>query len=75
MNQWQSGLLPYPILLLGQVLVLTLMFWICADFSRGHGMFVEPYPGRGRYVVGFGYLYFGGMVVRLRILLISCPSC
>ena len=29
MEQWQSGLLPYPVLLLGQAIVLTLMFWIC----------------------------------------------
>lgn len=64
MDQWQSGLLPYPVLLLGQVIVLTLMFWICADFSRSSGMFVEPYPGRGRYVVWFSYVYFGGMVLR-----------
>ena len=45
MHQWQSGLLPYPVLLLAQVLVLSVMFWICADFSRGQGMFVEPIPG------------------------------
>ena len=58
------GLPPYPVLLLGQVLVLSVMFWICADFSRGQGMFVQPYPGRGNYVVSFSYLYFGGMVLR-----------
>jgi uncharacterized protein len=64
MEQWQSGLLPYPVLLLGQVIVLTLMFWICIDFTRGQGLFVEPYPGRGRYVTGFGLAYAAGMVVR-----------
>lgn len=64
MAQWQSGLLPYPVLLLGQVLVLILMFWICVDFSRARGMFVQPYPGRGRYVVWFSYAYFAGMALR-----------
>ena len=64
MHQWQSGLLPYPVLLLGQAIVLTLMVWIAIDFSRGAGTFVQPYPGRARYVLGFGYLYLGGMVVR-----------
>lgn len=65
MHQWQSGLLPYPVLLLGQAIVLTLMLWICIDFSRSSGMFVEPYPaGRGQYVIGFGYVYLGGMVLR-----------
>jgi hypothetical protein len=64
MHQWQSGLLPYPVLLLGQILVLILMFWICVDFSTTSGMFVQPYPGRGTYVVWFSYIYFGGMVLR-----------
>lgn len=64
MDQWQSGLLPYPVLLLGQVLVLIFMFWICADFTRSRGMFVQPYPGRGKYVLWFSYLYFAGMAVR-----------
>ena len=40
------------------------MFWICVDFSRAKGMFVQPYPGRGRYVVWFSYAYFAGMALR-----------
>ena len=64
MGQWQSGLLPYPVLLLGQAIVLTLLIWISTNFSRGAGIFVQPYPGRGRYVVWFACVYFGGMVVR-----------
>ena len=48
MEQWQSGLLPYPVLLLGQVIVLTLMTWICVDFARGAGRLVEPrWPNAG----------------------------
>jgi hypothetical protein len=42
MDQWQSGLLRYPVLVPGQVLVLSVMLWICADFSRGQGRFVQP---------------------------------
>jgi uncharacterized protein len=64
MDQWQSGLLPYPVLVVGQAIVLTLMVWICIDFTRGAGLFVRPYPARGRYVLWFSYLYVGGMVVR-----------
>jgi uncharacterized protein len=64
MDQWQSGLLPYPVLLFGQAIVLTLMVWIGADFWRREGIFVRPYPGRAGYVLWFSYLYFGGMVVR-----------
>ena len=64
MDQWQSGLLPYPLLLFGQAIVLTLMVWICIHFSRQSGLFVEPRPDVGRWVMGFSYVYFGGMVVR-----------
>ena len=45
MEQWQSGLLPYPVLVAGQAVVLTLMVWISADFSRGAGFFLRPWPG------------------------------
>lgn len=64
MDQWQSGLLPYPVLLLGQSIILTLMGWICVEFSRGAGMFVQPYPDRGKYLLWFSYIYAGGMVLR-----------
>ena len=64
MHQWQSGLLPYPVLLLGQIMVLTIMVLICLDFSRGAGRFVQQYPGRGQYLLWFSYVYFGGMVLR-----------
>jgi hypothetical protein len=64
MAQWQSGLLPYPVLLAGQACVLTLMIWISADFSRAAGFFVRPQPLIGRAGLWFSYLYFGGMVVR-----------
>jgi hypothetical protein len=56
---------------IGQVIVvrraprwLPPMVWICLDFSRGAGMFVQSYPGRGNYVVGFGWVYLCGMVLR-----------
>jgi uncharacterized protein len=65
MEQWQSGLLPYPVLLLGQIIVLTLMTWICVDFLRGAGRFVEPrWPNAGNVFVWVGCVYFSGMMVR-----------
>lgn len=64
MEQWQSGLLPYPLLLLGQVVVLTLMTLISLHFARGHGFFVEAHPKGGLFSLGFSSLYFAGMVVR-----------
>jgi hypothetical protein len=64
MEQWQSGLLPYPVLVAGQTIVLTLMIWISADFSRGTGFWVQPMPRLGRAALWWSYLYFGAMVVR-----------
>jgi hypothetical protein len=65
MEQWQSGLLPYPVLLASQIVVLTLMVWISVDFWQGEGPFIDPRrPDMGRAVVWFSYLYFGGMVLR-----------
>ena len=65
MEQWQSGLLPYPVLLLGQVIVLTLMTWICVDFARGAGRLVEPrWPNAGAIFLWIGRVYFAGMIVR-----------
>jgi hypothetical protein len=65
MDQWQSGLLPYPVLLVGQVIVLALMTWISVDFARGYGRFVEPqWPHAGAVFMWIGRVYFLGMVVR-----------
>lgn len=74
MEQWQSGLLPYPVLLSGQVVVLTLMVWICADFSRGSGFFLQPRPDLGRATVWFSYVYFGGMILRYIIWMTRRPD-
>lgn len=64
MEQWQSGLLPYPLLVLGQAIVLTWMTLICVDFSRGAGFFVEPHPSGGRFSIWFSCVYAGWMAVR-----------
>ncbi len=65
MNQWQSGLLPYPVLLLGQGIVLAFMTWIAVEFARGYGRFVEPrWPNAGTIFMWIGRVYFAGMVVR-----------
>ena len=64
MEQWQSGLLPYPVLLASQFVVLTFMILISRDFARGSGFFVEPHPHGGPFSIAFASLYFAGMVVR-----------
>ena len=64
MEQWQSGLLPYPVLLVSQIVVLTFMVLISADFIRGTGFFVSAHKGGGVFSIGFACVYFARMVVR-----------
>jgi uncharacterized protein len=48
MEEWMSGILPYPQLLAAQILIIALYEKICLDFYRGHGFFAAPAGGWGR---------------------------
>src|SRR5262245_46026252 len=74
MEQWQSGLLPYPVLVAGQAVVLTLMIWISIDFTRGDGFWVAPHHALGLVAVTWSYLYFGAMVVRYVVRMTRRPD-
>ena len=73
-EQWQSGLLPYPVLLAGQAIVLALMTWISTDFSRGYGFWVEPRPRLGLAALVWSYLYFASMVARYVVRMMRRPD-
>jgi hypothetical protein len=74
MDHWQSGLLPYPVLLASQFVVLTCMVLICRDFVRGHGFFVAPHPRGGVFSMWFAAVYFAGMIVRYILTMIRRPE-
>ncbi len=74
MEQWQSGLLPYPVLLAGQAVVLTLMLWISIDFSRAAGLWVAPHPRLGQVVVWWSYVYASAMAARYVIRMVRRPD-
>ena len=74
MDEWQSGLLPYPVLLAAQTIVITLMMWISADFSRAAGFWVDPHPRLGLAALWWSYLYFGAMVARYGIRMVRRPE-
>lgn len=63
-EQWMSGLMPYRWLLPGQIVTLALMSAISADFSRGAGRFVEPWPRAGRIILAVSVIYAAWMAVR-----------
>jgi hypothetical protein len=74
MSQWQSGLLPYPALLIGQIVVLGLMFSISIDFTRGSGYWVEPHPQLGHAAVVWSVFYAGAMLVRYVVRMTRRPD-
>ena len=64
MEEWMSGLMPYPELLASQILIILLYGKICLDFARGYGYFVTPRPRLGINLLKFGWLYLGVMIIR-----------
>ncbi|MGH9399049.1 MAG: hypothetical protein ACRD00_01680 [Thermoanaerobaculia bacterium] len=74
MAEWYSGLLPYPVLLPTQVLILILLAKICSDFSRGHGFFVAQRPAMGHALRWFSYLYFAAMLLRYVVTMAVHPE-
>ena len=74
MEQWQSGLVPYPFLVSVQFVVLALMASISFDFTRGTGFWMDPHPQLGLIVLWWSYLYFGAMVVRYIVRMTRRPD-
>ena len=67
MERWHSGLMPYPLLLASQVLIIVLMAWISLDFTRGRGFFVQPRRFFAAHWLWFGWTYLGAMLARFVI--------
>ncbi len=64
MTEWYSGLLPYPILLPVQIVMLVVMGKIDTDVARGIGAFARRRSAVGRVLRWSSYVYAGGMVLR-----------
>jgi hypothetical protein len=68
MEYWQSGLLPYPLLLASQIVILALLGAACVQFTRGSGYFVERRAWLGTPLWFAGWFYAVAMVVRYALL-------
>ena len=64
MAEWYSGLLPYPLLLPIQLLILAVQAKIAHDLWRGQGFFAVRRPRAGRFLCRFSYVYFAVMLLR-----------
>lgn len=74
MDQWYSSLLPYPLLLPAQILIIALYGKICLDFTRGRGPSLEPRPAFRSWVWWFGWIYLAGMVLRYVLRMALVPE-
>ena len=73
-EQWFSGLIPYPILLTIQIIMLAGMAKITADIWRVEGYFATLRPNWSPMMVGFSVLYAVGMVARYLLTMIFRPD-
>lgn len=68
MDEWQSGLLPYPLLLASQIVILAILATVCVQFSRRRGFFVRRNASLAMPLWIVGWIYAIGMVVRYALL-------
>ena len=68
MDEWQSGLLPYPLLFASQVAIIAGLAVVCVQFSRGYGYFVRPHKWLATPLWVLGWMYAAGMLVRYALL-------
>jgi hypothetical protein len=75
MAHWYSGLLPYPLLLPAQLLILAAQAVVCVQFARGRGPLVTPRRrGLGHTLLVLAALYAGAMVVRYALTMAWYPE-
>ena len=74
MDQWQSGLMPYPALLASQVVILSVLCVVCVQFSRGSGYFVHPHKWLATPLWVVGVLYAVSMVLRYAVWMTIRPD-
>ncbi len=67
MQEWQSGLLPYPVLVACQFLIIALFAKVCRDFYHQNGFFYEAKTVLAEPLMNFGKAYFVINAARLLI--------
>jgi hypothetical protein len=70
---WESGLIPYGVLLPIQILLIAWMTIVCVDHWRTSGRFWVTQQATRRRLKAFAGLYFAAMLVRLVITAIRPP--
>lgn len=74
MEQWQSGLMPYPALLVAQCTILVTFGIVCTQFTRGRGYFVDRGGWLGTPLWMAGWIYAAAMLVRYAVWMTIRPD-
>ena len=74
MEHWYSALLPYPVLLPMQVVILVLQAVMVAQVARDRGWFAGRGPRVGRVLIGISFVYFAVMAVRYVVTMALYPE-
>jgi hypothetical protein len=74
MSEWQSGLLPYRVLLAAQAIVLVAMTVVTAGFLSATPSLVERRPELGGWLIGLGWVYALSMVGRYVVRMARRPD-
>ena len=74
MEQWYSGIIAYPILLILQVVLLVAMALVSLGVTAGWPPLVPPRPELGAVLVIASYFYGAAMVVRYVVRMVRRPD-
>lgn len=74
MQQWFSGVIPYPSLLIIQLLMLLLMIKITVEIWRGNGAFAVVRPHWSNFLMKLSAAYAGLMIFRYILTMILYPE-
>jgi hypothetical protein len=73
-EHWQSGLLPYPVLLTAQILILMFMSLVTYDAFRRDGLWHVSKPKTQRILRRVAYLYMAAMALRYVLTMALLPE-
>jgi len=74
MDEWQSGLLPYPLLLAAQFVLIAGLGSVCVQFSRGSGYVVRPHKWLATPLWVAGWIYAASMAARYAVWMAIRPE-
>jgi hypothetical protein len=73
-EHWASGLIPYPILLTIQIVMLIVMVKISTDVWRAVGFFSQRRSSYARFLIALSALYAGAMALRYVLTMFFRPD-